>query len=166
MLLLPVLMLLALSASCQREKADYISVQGKIFIFNIRLARAYYALNLNRLEATPDNSVVRAEFEDPAGGPALVSEQKVFAKMTRIDLQSPDLNCVVADRPYKIHITLRGADGKVLQTLDTTLTSTLDQTVMPAEALVTGAAYDKNAAAYDKDGKIRFRQTCKASQPQ
>ncbi|MDB5525585.1 MAG: hypothetical protein JWM58_3348 [Rhizobium sp.] len=163
MLLLPALMLLALPASCQRENAEYISVQGKIFIFNIRLARAYYAINLNRLAATPDNSVVVAEFEDPAGGPPLVSEQKVFPKMTRIDLQSPDLNCIAADRPYKIHITLRDNGGKVLQTLDTTLKSTLDQTVMPAEPLVTGAAYDKNAGAYGKDGKIRFRQKCKAS---
>ena len=76
-------------ASCQREATDYISVQGKIFIFNIRLAQAYYTLNLNRLPATPDDAVVRAEFEDPAGGPALVSEQKVFPKMARIDLQSP-----------------------------------------------------------------------------
>ena len=51
MLLLPALALLALSAACQREKTEYISVQGKIFIFNIRLARAYYTLNLNRLLA-------------------------------------------------------------------------------------------------------------------
>ena len=162
-MLLPALIVLALSSSCQREKTDYISVQAKIFIFNIRLARAYYTLNLNRLKATPDNSVVTAEFENPAGGPALVSEQKVFPKMTRIDFESPDVNCVVADKPYKIHITLRDPDGKVLQTLDTTLTSTLDQTVMPAESLVLGAAYDKNPGAFDKNGKIKFREKCKAS---
>lgn len=155
--------LLVLATGCQREdEANYIAVQGKIFIFNIRLARAYYTLNLNRLAATPDNAVVTAEFENPAGGPALVREQKVFANMTRIDLQSPDVNCVVAGKPYKIHITLRDEGGKVLQTLDTTLTSTLDQTVMPAQSLVVGAAYDKNPGAFDKDGKIRFRETCKA----
>jgi hypothetical protein len=163
MLLVPAMILLALSASCQREKTDYVSINGKIFIFNIKLARAYYMLDLNRLQATPDNSVARAEFEDPSGGPALVTEQKVFPKMTRIDLQSPDVNCVVAGKPYKIHITLKGPDGKELQTLDTTLTSTLDQTVMPAQALVLGAAYDKNPDAYNKDGTTKLRQACKTS---
>lgn len=162
-LLLPAVALLALSASCQREKTDYISVNGKIFIFNIKLARAYYMLDLNRLQATPDNSVATAEFENPAGGPPLVTEQKVFPKMTRIDLQSPDVNCVVAGKPYKIHITLKDPDGNVLQTLDTTLASTLDQTVMPAEALVVGAAYDKNPGAYNKDGTTKLRQACKPS---
>lgn len=162
MLLLPVMLLAALSASCQRQDTDYISINGKIFIFNIRLARAYYALNLNRLAATPDDAMVVAEFEDPAGGPPLVKEQKVFPKMTRIDLESPDLDCVTAGRPYKIHVTLKAADGKVLQTLDTTLTSTLDQTVMPAHALVVGAAYDRNPEAFDKNGKVRFRDRCPA----
>jgi hypothetical protein len=157
------LIIVALLASCQREQSDYISVQGKIFIFNIRLARAYYTLNLNRLQATPDGSMVTAEFENPAGGPPLISEQKVFPKMARIDLESPDLNCVIAGKPYKIHVTLKSPDGKVLQMLDTTLTSTLDQTVMPAEALVEGAAYDRNPDAYDKNGKIKFRQACKAT---
>lgn len=162
-LFLPALILLGLAASCQRETIDYISIQGKIFIFNIRMAEAYYALNLNRLKAAPDNSVVTVEFENPAGGPPLVSEQKVFPKMTRIDLQSPRLNCVVTGKPYKIHITLKDADGTVLQTLDTTLTSTLDQTVMPAEALIEGPAYDKNPDAFDKNGKIKFRTKCNAA---
>jgi hypothetical protein len=163
MLVLPAVILLALSASCQREKTDYISVNGKVFIFNIKLARAYYMLDLNRLKATPDNAVARAEFENPAGGPVLVTEQKVFPKMTRIDLQSPDVNCVVADKPYKIHVILKDRDGEVLQTLDTTLASTLDQTVMPAKALVVGAAYDRNPDAYNKDGTSKFRQACKTS---
>lgn len=148
-------------AACQREQSDYISVQGKIFIFNIRVARAYYAVNLNRLPSAPDGAVVRAEFENPAGGPPLLREQKLFANMTQVDLQSPDLECVVADRPYKIHITLTAPDGRLLQTLQTTLTSTLDQTVMPAEPLVVGAAYDRNPNAIGPSGAIRFRQACK-----
>lgn len=160
LLVFPILVLLALSVSCQREENDHVSVNGKVFIFNVRLARAFYMLTLNRLESVPDDAVVRAEFENPAGGPALVTEQKVFPKMTRIDLQSPDVTCVVADRPYAIHIVVKTADGTVLQTLDTTLTSTLDQTVLPAHSLVLGAAYDKNPQAYGKDGKILFQQAC------
>jgi hypothetical protein len=156
-----VLCLLVLSSGCQREESEYISVNGKVFIFNVRLARAFYMLTLNRLETVPDDAIVRAEFENPAGGPPLAKEQKVFPKMMRIDLQSPDLTCVVANRPYAIHITVTSPEGKVLQTLDTTLTSTLDQTVLPAHSLVLGAAYDKNPEAFGKDGKIVFQQACR-----
>lgn len=156
-------LLLALSAGCQREAEDYISVDGKIFIFNIRLARAYYALTLNRKEATPDGAVVIAEFENPAGGEALVSRQKVFPNMKRIDLQSPDVECVVADRPYRISIRLEDQSGKILQTIDTTLSSTIDQSVMPEKPLVTGAAYDRNPEAFAADGKVKLRQPCKAA---
>ena len=161
MLIVPALALLTLVAGCQREDKDYVSVNGKVFIFNVRLARAFYMLTLNRLHAVPDDAIVRAEFENPAGGPPLVKEQKVFPKMNRIDLQSPDVTCVVADKPYAIHITVTSPEGQVLQTLDTTLASTLDQTVLPAHALVVGAAYDKNPEAFGKDGKIQFQQACK-----
>lgn len=159
-LIIPALLAALLLTACQREAPEYISINGKVFIFNVRLARAFYMLTLNRLEATPDDAVVIAEFEDPAGGPPLIKEQKVFPKMTRIDLQSPDVNCVVTGKPYKIKITLKSADGEALQTIDTTLNSTLDQTMLPEKSLVEGAAYDKNPDAYNPDGSIKFRKKC------
>lgn len=151
---------LLVAAGCQRKAEDYITINGKVFIFNIRNARAFYMLTLNRLPATPDDAVVVVEFENPAGGPPLVKEQKVFPKMMRIDLQSPDVDCVVTDKPYNIHIVLRSADGKTLQTIDTTLNSTLDSTMIPERALVEGPAYDKTRDAYNPDGTIRFRKKC------
>ena len=159
-LIIPALLAALLLTACQREAPEYISINGKVFIFNVRLARAFYMLTLNRLEATPDDAVVIAEFEDPAGGPPLIKEQKVFPKMTRIDLQSPDVNCVVTGKAYKIKITLKSADGEALQTIDTTLNSTLDQTMLPEKSLVEGAAYDKNPDAYNPDGSIKFRKKC------
>jgi hypothetical protein len=160
LVILPVLLAGLLLSACQREAEDYITIKGKVFIFNIRVARAFYMLTLNRLPATPDDAVVVAEFEDPAGGPPLVREQKVFPKMTRIDLQSPDVNCVVTGKPYKIKITLRNADGEALQTIDTTLNSTLDETMLPEKALVLGAKYDRNPEAFNPDGSIKFRKKC------
>ena len=151
---------LLLATACQREATEYISINGKVFIFNIRQARAFYMLTLNRLPAAPDDAVVVAEFEDPAGGPPLIKKQKVFPKMARIDLQSPDVDCVVTGKPYKIHITLKSAEGKTLQTIDTTLNSTLDSTMLPAHALVEGPAYDKTKDAYNRAGTIRFRKKC------
>ena len=160
LVIIPALAALLFAGGCQREATDYITVNGKVFIFNIRNARAFYMLTLNRLPATPDDAVVIAEFENPAGGPPLIKEQKVFPKMTRIDLQSPDIDCVVTDKPYKIHITLKSAEGETLQTIDTTLNSTLDSTMLPASALVEGPAYDKTKDAYNPDGTIRFRKKC------
>jgi hypothetical protein len=160
LLTIPVLATLLFATGCQREATDYITINGKVFIFNIRYGRAFYMLTLNRLPATPDDAVVVAEFENPAGGPPLVKEQKVFPKMARIDLQSPDVDCVVTGKPYKIHIMLKSAEGKTLQTIDTTLNSTLDSTMLPASALVEGPAYDKTKDAYNSDGTIRFRKKC------
>lgn len=158
--IIPALAALLFATACQREAEDYISINGKVFIFNIRNARAFYMLTLNRLPATPDNAVVVAEFENPAGGPPLVKEQKVFPKMTRIDLQSPDIDCVVTDRPYTIKIMLRNAEGETLQTIDTTLSSTLDSTMLPEHALFEGPVYTRTKDGYDADGSIRFRKKC------
>ena len=160
LVIVPIMLAGLLLSACQREAEDYITIKGKVFIFNIRVASAFYMLTLNRLPITPDDAVVVAEFEDPAGGPPLVKEQKVFPKMTRIDLQSPDLNCVVTGKAYKIKITLKSADGKELQTINTTLNSTLDETMLPEKALVLGAKYDRNPEAFNPDGSIKFRKKC------
>lgn len=40
---------LLFTAGCQREATDYISINGKVFIFNIRYGRAFDMLTLNRL---------------------------------------------------------------------------------------------------------------------
>lgn len=159
-LLIAALLMLAAAAGCQRPAEDYVSVNGKVFIFNIRYASAFYMLTLNRLPATPDNAIVTAEFENPAGGAPLVRAQKVFPKMTRIDLQSPDVACVVTGRPYRIQVTVRSPEGETLQTLETTLTSTLDSTMLPAHALVEGPAYQRTKEAYNPDGSIRLRKKC------
>ena len=158
--LIPALLAGLLLSACQREAEDYISIKGKVFIFNVRLASAFYMLTLNRLEATPDDAMVVAEFENPAGGPPLVGRQKVFAKMTRIDIQSPDVECVVTGKDYKIKITVKSPGGEVLQTIDTTLASTLDQSVLPAKPPVEGPAYDKNPEAFNPDGTLKFRNKC------
>jgi len=155
-----VLVALTFSSGCQRGAEEYFSVNGKVFIFNIRFARAFYMLTLNRLPSTPDDAVVVAEFEDPAGGPPLVKEQKVFPKMTRIDLQSPDVDCVAVGKPYKIHIVLRDAEGRELQTIDTTLTSTLDSSMLPEKALFEGPVYTRTKDGFNADGSIRFRKKC------
>lgn len=155
-LLLAAAALMLLSA-CQRETGpDPLQLTGKIFIFNYRLAYATYMITLTKKEPVPDGSIVTAEFENPAGGAPLTLERKLFARLDKVVLESPDITCVKKDRPYGVTIRVKGPGGDVLQTIKTTVISNLDQDIMPAKALVLGPAYDKNPDVF-KDGKTPER---------
>ena len=150
LILLPLALLLA---ACQRETGpDPLKLSGKMFVFNYRLAYATYMVTLERTEPVPDGSVVKAEFENPAGGAPLTLERKLFPNLKRVALESPDITCVKKNTPYKVAIFVVGPDGKVLQSLETQVTSNVDQSILPAKALVVGPGYDKNPEVF-KDGK-------------
>ncbi|MCF3641517.1 hypothetical protein LXM94_16210 [Rhizobium sp. TRM95111] len=140
-------------AACQRETGpDPLHLTGKMFIFNYRLAYATYMVTLTKSEPVPEGSVVTAEFENPAGGAPLRLERKLFAKLDKVVLESPDITCVKKGRPYRVAIRVVGPGGEEIQAIDTEVRSDLDQDVMPAKALVVGPAYDKNPEVF-KDGK-------------
>ncbi len=142
----------ALSA-CQRETGpDPLELTGKMFIFNYRLAYATYMITLTKTEPVPDGSTVVATFENPSGGAPLTLDRKLFPKLDKVVLESPDVTCVKKQKPYAVTIEVKGPDGAILQTLKTSVISNLDQDIMPAEALVVGPAYDKNPDVF-KDGK-------------
>ncbi|MDX0423593.1 hypothetical protein [Sinorhizobium medicae] len=144
-------------AGCQRDSGpDPLKLTGKMFVFNYRLAYATYMITLNRTEPVPDGSTVVATFENPAGGNPLTLERKLFAKLDKVVLESPDITCVKKQRPYAVTIEVKGPDGASLQKLETTVTSDIDQDVMPAKALVEGPAYDKNPEVF-KNGKAPVR---------
>lgn len=142
-----------LIAGCQRETGpDPLKLTGKIFVFNYRLAYATYMITLSKLEPVPEGSIVVATFENPAGGEPLTLTRKLFAKLEKVVLESPDITCVKKERPYAVTIEVKGPAGQALQTIETTVTSDIDQDMMPAKALVEGPAYDKNPAVF-MDGK-------------
>ena len=147
--LLPIVLLCA----CQRETGpDPLKLTGKMFVFNYRLAYATYVVTLDRNAPVPEGSVVKAEFENPAGGAALTLERKLFPNLKRVALESPDITCVKKGVPYRVAISVVDPDGAVLQSLETEVISDLDQSALPASALVVGPAYDKNPDVF-KDGK-------------
>lgn len=151
--LLIILLLAPLLAACQRETGpDPLKLTGKMFVFNYRLAYATYMVTLEQTEPLPEGSIVKAEFENPAGGAALTLERKIFPNLARVVLESPDVTCVKRNQPYKVAISLLGPDGDTLQVLETQVTSNLDQSILPEKALVVGPAYDKNPEVF-KDGK-------------
>ena len=130
-------------------------VSGKIFVFNYRLARATYVVTLRPLQPMGEGQVAVASFQNPAGGAPFVVEQKVWPKLDKVSLESPALTCVVKDKPYSIAISIKGPDGAVLQTIDTTLMSTEDQSVLPDRPLVIDQLYTANPdLAGHPDGKL------------
>ena len=132
-------------SACQRETGpDPLELTGKMFVFNYRLAYATYIITLTKTQPVADGSTVTATFEDPSGGPPLTLDRKLFPKLEKVVLESPDVTCVKKQKPYAVTIEVKGPDGAVLQTLKTSVISNLDQDIMPAEALVVGPAYDKN----------------------
>lgn len=150
LILLPLALLLA---ACQREAGpDPLKLTGKMFVFNYRLAYATYLITLEQTEPLPGGSVVQAEFENPAGGAPLTLERRIFPNLPRVVLESPDITCVKKDRPYKVTVAVVGPDGERLQTLETQVTSNVDQSILPAKPLVVGPGYDKNPDVF-KDGR-------------
>lgn len=130
-------------------------ISGKIFVFNYRLARATYVVTLRPLQPMGEGQVAVASFQNPAGGAPLVVEQKVWPKLDKVSLESPALTCIVKNKPYAIAISIKGADGAVLQKIDTTLMSTEDQSVLPDRPLVIDQLYTANPdLAGHPDGKL------------
>ncbi|MCJ8239677.1 hypothetical protein [Peteryoungia algae] len=161
-------LLLALSwlTGCQREDLDEpLKLSGKVFIFNYRVAQATYVVTLARNGPLPDPSFVETTFENPAGGAPLVTRTKIFPFWEKVSLESPPVHCVIKDRPYAVSIRILDASDKVQQTIETTLTSSLDQTVMPGKALVVGPVYTPNPEVYGADGTVDYAkgQTCPAA---
>ena len=154
--LCPTLALLALVLSgCQRQD-DAVSIAGKLFNFNYRVATATYVLTLARQGPLPEGSTIETTYENPAGGAPLVVREKIFASWEKIALNSPPVHCIVKDRPYRIAIRILGPDGALIQALETTLTSNIDQTVMPAKPLVVGPFYTRNPQVFKADGSTDF----------
>ena len=155
-LALAVLGLLGVSA-CRESggEGEYFALGGKIFVFNYRVATATYLVNLVPLQPVEDGQTAVASFEDPAGGEPLVVRQKIWPNMAKTTIESPPLRCVVKDRPYEISIKIEGADGAVRQTIETTLASVDDQSILPDRPLVVGPLYTPNPElAGHLDGKL------------
>ncbi|MDQ2705588.1 MAG: hypothetical protein M3Y43_10510, partial [Pseudomonadota bacterium] len=102
-----VLVLLGVSA-CRDSggEGEYFAVEGKIFVFNYREAKATYLINIVPVRSIEDELAAVASFENPAGGEPLVVRQKIWSKTAKTTIESPPLRCVVKDRPYRVSIRI------------------------------------------------------------
>ncbi|QNP80386.1 hypothetical protein [Agrobacterium tumefaciens] len=163
--LLAIAGMLALSG-CQRdEPREVAKISGRMFVFNYRVAIATYLVTLQRIAPIRDGSTIEATFENPRGGPDLTSREKIFPKDEKITVQSPPVECVKQDLPYKVTIRIKGPEGDILQTIETAIRSDTDQSLLPAKPLVVGPLYTPNPEVFKPDGTTDMRpvQDCPAS---
>jgi len=165
---LPLLAIVALLSltGCQRdEPREVAKLSGRMFVFNYRVAVATYLVTLQRIAPIRDGSTVEAAFENPRGGPDLIINDKIFPTDDRITVQSPSVECVKQDRPYKVSIRIKAPEGDILQTIQTTIRSDTDQSALPAKPLVVGPLYTPNPEVFKPDGSTDMRpaEGCPAS---
>ncbi len=136
-------------------EGEYFEIAGKLFVFNYRVATATYLVNLRPLQPIGEGETAVASFEDPAGGEPIVVRRKIWPKLEKTTIESPPLRCVVKDRPYQVTIRIEGPDGQLMQSIETTMTSSEDQTLLPDRPLVVGPLYTPNPdLAGHPDGKL------------
>ena len=136
----------------KRRRGRHFEVDGKLFVFNYRVATATYLVNLKPLQPVGQGETAVATFENPAGGEAIVVRKKIWPNTDKTTIESPPLRCVVKDRPYKVSIAIEGPDGALLQTIETTMTSSEDQSLLPDRPLVVGPLYTPNPELAGRPG--------------
>jgi hypothetical protein len=136
----------AFAAGCRDETrpGKLFDLSGKLFVFNYRVATATYLITLKPLGPLAEGLVAVATFEDPAGGEAIVVRQRVWPKLDKTVIESPPLRCVAKDRAYAVAIRIEDPADVVQQEIRTTVTSNLDQSVLPDRPLVVGPVYTPN----------------------
>jgi hypothetical protein len=154
----------AMLAGCQREQQGPYELQGHIFVFNYRMAQASYMITLRRTASVAEGTHFIAQFENPAGGAPVSVARRIYSAQERLSIESPDVRCIRKDRPYAASVEILDRENRLVQRIETTVTSTLDDTVLPQYPLVTGPAYEPNEKARDADGMIiqRNRAGCPA----
>ncbi|SCX26956.1 hypothetical protein DSM25558_4129 [Agrobacterium sp. DSM 25558] len=141
--------------ACQREEQrEIVSVSGRMFVFNYRVATATYLVTLQPTAPIREGSSIEASFENPRGGEAFTINEPLFPKSPKIVLQSPPVECVKEGRAYRVTIRLKAPDGHVMQTIDTSITSDTDQSLLPAKPLVVGPLYTPNPEVFKADGSM------------
>lgn len=135
------LLVVACGKKEEAGKAPWFSFSGGGFVFNYREAEAYYGFIAKVERTLPQDATVEARFENPAGGPDLVLSQPALANRITYVFQTPPLTGIVKNRPYKVSLRLKdNRSGKLLGQVDTSFTSSEDQSVMPLRPLVEGPA--------------------------
>ena len=138
--------LVALSLAGCEPAADqpWVAFEGGGFVFNYRVAEAYYGFNLRPMRRIPDGTLIEVQFENPAGGPPLEESFRTAGAQLRYSFRSPGLHGIIAGRPYRVTVRLSDGGGAVLGTYERDFVSSLDQSALPGEPPVLGPGFEIN----------------------
>jgi hypothetical protein len=133
-----------LLSGCDDASKPPLVIAGGGFIFNYRIAEVFYGVSLKPQRRIAAGAVLEGEFENPAGGPNLLVRETLGTEPKLIyALQTPPLTGVKAGKPYKVEVRLFEA-GRVTARLERTITSDLDQDMIPDAPLAVGPGYTAN----------------------
>ena len=119
-----------------------VKIIGGGFIFNYRIAEAYYGIVAEIGGEIPEGATLEAEFEDPAGGKAIVLSQPIIASRSRYKFETPPLTGIKADRPYQVMLRLivPGQDTALAEATRS-FSSNVGQDILPDRPLSVGPGY-------------------------
>lgn len=118
-------------AGCDDPAQPGLAIEGGGFIFNYREADVTYGIAVKPLRRFAAGTVLEAQFDDPAGGPALTVIEPLHGKALSYALKTPPVYGVKVDTPYKVIVRAKSAAGVELARVERTLRSDLDQSIMP-----------------------------------
>ena len=151
--LIAIIFCLGTLAACQREKTeDLFKLTGRIFVFNYRVSEASYMVTIEQQVQIPDGMTIIAQFQDPTGGPKIEITRTAWPKLKRVSLASPPIRCVKAGIAYAVDIAVKNAEGQTVQTIETTVTSNIDQSILAAKPLLVGPVYEPNREVFKQTG--------------
>lgn len=139
--------LAVLTAGCEGEKGPPIAIEGGGFIFNYRIAEVFYGVSVKPLRKLAPGTTLEAEFDDPAGGPAIRVSEPVTGDKLAYALRTPPLSGVKSGRDYKVVVVAKAADGKEIGRAERVFRSSIDQEVNPEKPLTIGPGYTPNPEA-------------------
>jgi hypothetical protein len=132
-------------AACEDQGGPAASFAGGGFVFNYRIGEAFYGVVINTERKLPASAVIQGQFENPAGGPTIVVEDNYREGQRKYMLRTPALKGIKKDIPYKVVVEiLDKPGGTVIDRLEKTIKSDVDQSTIPQEPMVIGPGYTLN----------------------
>jgi hypothetical protein len=138
-------LVLLVLVGCDNENKPIASFAGGGFIFNYRIGEAFYGVVIETERGLPPQTVIEAEFQDPAGGKLIEVSEKIRSDRRKYMLRTPPLKGIEKGVSYKVVVKiLDQPGGKVIERLERTFQSDIDQSVMPDAPLVIGPGFTPN----------------------
>jgi hypothetical protein len=120
---------------------DYVKIAGGGISFNYRYSQAFMVVIAEQRRPLPQGSTVQALFDVPGStNRAIVQLPAMEGKLT-YKLQTEPLLGFTKGGTYKVSVALIGADGKTIESHDTTYVSDEDQSTLPTKPLVEGLEF-------------------------